>query len=527
MSATERGYPLTQTDNAPYPDGYAAIVAKMDTVGLESQRTGIQRGQACYFTSPKPSNHNEYDIEQGDIVFTMRPYHGRSHRYAGGVRQGIPEVRSSLNGLNQTPNNEGTLSDLKKNMNLSENFFLDYVLAQLKIVGVAAHEIRLERDGERAAHTFAVQIMGVVKVKAYSFMPLGSLVRVAIPSRQMFSSHQWALPDGHDPAKIPLICVPVERQDVTNFGMRLMFEFVHRSGRDALEHARQIRRICAMRNFGYAQKEYALTCGILFVVQCLKNGLLMVPPPVLAGKEWNLEQVRQNLGNQPNLQGGPGAFENPSTVRTTKSAASIFAHGIEGGRVSIPPREGVDIADNVHTCGHAEEVGVILGKLTGLLEPPTVSGESVPISTAIFDRALYQAKVVGESPKFVQERAQITQMVSEFMRQMFICSGTADSGPDRMTSEAHEFGQLIGNAFQNYNGSHLARTQRSDRNTVRNVQTSTLYGKMLSAQLNAFAGLLDSFEQLMTVQRSFMVGRVLKQAVKGRDADILLSEGLS
>lgn len=517
---------MTETDNAPYPDGYAAIVAGMDTHGLSSQKNNLSQDKN-YFHSNKPPAGHQFDIEQGDFVFTLRPYHGaQTAFYSGGVRQGIPKVRSSLNGLNQTPNTEGTLTALKDKLKLSDEFFLDFVLAQLKIIGIAAHEMRLERDGERAAGTFAVQIAGKTRVFAHSFMPIGALARVKIPSHQMFTSASWECPEGQDPAKIPLIVVPVERQDVTNFGMRLMYEFVHRSGRQALDHARTMRRICAMRNFGYSMKDYAVLCGILFVVQCLKNGLLQVPEIRGAGN-WDHNAQRRALGTvDAGIRGG-GAT--PNNVRAPFSVASVLYHSVNGpgGRMIVPPAPAT-VRGDVRVCAYPEEVGVILGKLTGLLEPQTTTGEIVPNNPAVFDRALFQAAEVGRSQEYMQERAQINKMVGDFVRQVFICSATAESGTGRLTNSDYEFGNLgTSDAYRNYNGGHVARTTVREHNFVRNVQVSSLYGKMLSAQLNGFSFALNSFEQLMTLQRSFLVGRVTKESQKGRYAEIMLAEGIS
>lgn len=524
MSYNERGYPLTETDNAPFPEGYASITAAMDTLGLSGQRDSVT-SEKNYFHKAGGNSH-QWDIEQGDVVFTLRPYHGgKMAKYAGGVRQGIPQVRSSLNGLNHTPNTEGSLSDLKNSLQLSDEFFLDFVLAQLKIIGISAHEMRLERDGERAAGTLTIQIAGKVRVFAHTFMPVGSLARVKIPSKQMFTSNVWPVQSGHDPAKIPLIVVPVESQDVTNFGMRLMYEFVHRSGRQALEHSQEIRRICAMRNFGYSMKDYAVLCGILFLVQCLKNGI--VTAPTFQGVNWNQNVQRRSLSQVDAAQ--RGGANTPNTVREPQSAGTILFHSVNGpgGRMLVPPRDASPAGD-VRVCAYPEEIAVILGKLTGLLEPPTDTVEIVPNNPSLFNRALYQASQVGASKEYIQERAQINKMVGDFVRQVFIASGTAEFGNKRLTDADYEFGYLgTRDEYRNYNGGHIARTATREHNFVRNVQSSTLYGKMLSAQLNGFSFALSSFEQLMALQRSFLVGRVTKQSEKGRYAEIILADGIS
>lgn len=526
MSFNERGWPLTETDNPPFPSGYASITASMDNLGLEGQREGMVGG-SNYFHCTQGANNHQWDIEQEEIVFKLRPYHAadRFSSYAGGVRKGIPEVRSSLNGLNKVANMEGTLTDLKTELGLSDEFFLDFVLAHLQVIGIAAHEMRLDRDGERTAATLTVMISGKTRVFARSFMPIGALARVKIPSKQMFQNITWKNPDGHDPAKIALMVVPVERQDVTNFGMRLMYEFVHKSGRQALDRSREIRRICQMRNFCYSMKEYSVLCGILFLVQCLKNGIVCVPH--FDGANWNMAQQRLDLANMPaQLRGGAGT---PNTVREPQSLGTILYHSVNGpgGQMIVPPAPNSNQND-VRVCAYPEEVGVILGKLTGLLEPQTSSVEFVPNNPEPFKRALYQAKMVGQREEYVQERAQIGKMVGDFVRQVFVCSATAEGGMDRMSDGNYEFGNLGNRAeFRNYNDGHVGRTVIQERDFARNVQCSNLYGKMLSWQLNAYAGLLSSFEILMTLQRSFLIGRVTKQSEAGRYAEIMIAQGIS
>lgn len=512
--------------NAKYPAGFATIVASMDVKGLQEQRSNLEQGQSSYFCSNKQSSGSQYDIEQGDIVFQVRPHIGKNRSYRTKVRKGEPVVRSALNGLNSICDGEN-LMDVKEELNLSDAFFLDWVLSRLKIIGVANNEFRLNRDGERQQGGFAVRIAGITTFKIRHFMPIGSLVRVKIPSKQEFNSIQYENPDGHDPSAIKLQLVPVERYEITQFGMRLMYEYVHRNGREALEKSRALRRVSAMRNFACANKEYALTVGILFAVQLLKHGILQVARA--PAQAWNMADARRDTGRVPGvmLDGQANAISN---VYTPQSAGTIFYYAPtgNGGTMNSPPPDGT-AQNDIRACAYPEEVGVILGKLTGLLEPPNVFS-SLPgtANGEKFHRALHQADQVGTAREYQQERIQITKMVSDFQRQVFVASGCAHAAEARMVAENYEFGNFLNYPLlQEIYGGHLARTPARQTNMVRNVQSSTLYGKMLSAQLNAWSCTLNSFENLLNVQRSFYIGRVTEHSTDGKAADVLLAEGIS
>lgn len=512
--------------NPKYPAGFATIVASMDKDGLEAQRSNLEQGQPSYFCSNKPSSGSTYDIEQGDVVFQVRPYIGENRSYRSKPTKGEPRVRSSLNGLNRICDGE-SLVDVKEELNLSDAFFLDWVLMRLKIIGVANNEFRLARDGERRQGGFAVRIAGITTFKKNTFMPIGALVRVKIPAKHDFNSVRFENPKGHDPSAIKLQLAPVEKYEITQFGMRVMFEFVHRNAREALDRTRALRRVSATRNFAYAQKEYALTVGILFAVQLLKHGILEVAKP--PAQAWNMADARRETGRISGLMldGQNNAISN---VYTPESAGTIFYYAPTdaGGRMVSPPRDGT-AQNDVRVCGYPEEVGVILGKLTGLLEPPTMAS-AVPgtANGEKFHRALFQADEVGTSRAYQQERIQITKMVSDFQRQVFIASGCAQSQEARMVGEEYEFGNFIKYPqLQDVHAGHMGRTPARQTNMVRNVQSSTLYGKFLSAQLNAFAMTLNSFENILNVQRSFYIGRVTEQSTDGTACDVLLAEGIS
>lgn len=504
------GDPISGSNNAPYPSGYAPISAALDWMSIEQDKMS----KCAYYSTSKLGQDHEHKIRPGDVVFTLR---GAGDHETKDKTLGMVRVRSSLTGLSSIP---GTGVNLHDQLKLHQKgdpevdlFVQDLVSAQIQLMGVANGEADYNHRIKQTTGGFAVAVAGVAQVNVHDYMPVGAIAQAIPPLRKEFTQPDWAPKRGEDPNKIPLKVVPVTPDDLGNFMLRAMHRFIHRrhlsSELDPLKNNVFGGRGKAEAQTCAAFKNFALVSGLLFLNQLLRYDVVTPPTKHLA------DQAGQF--NKQDYRAFSSAGAHADKRRQARNVpAESRRHGL--GHCVAPSRDELladgDLARNLDEL-YPEEITTIVAGCTGLFGPPHALGIMTANNTNKGEAIVHK---IARSPQFAEERKDWANLTDDFLKSVFLARNKMQKGHSKM----HEFG------YMDYDraAQHLGRSQNSNAGHILSIDRRTMSGQLLSAQLCSLFDVMRGIQNVFYVHRSRCIGRVLKAGEKGGQCDIYINSAI-
>lgn len=498
-------------DMAPNLDkdraGYAAIVVGFNAAQMNAQRGNDPKLAASLFTNSTSGDPRSYGIEINDFVFhfvtataTGGVHMGRNIRHAQ-ARPSKPKVQSSLTGLQSIPTGGAGLTGIKEMMDdtsMTTEMMLLSLQAHIHVQGVSVLDVNNEYQNRTKEADLTVQIAGIVSMHSHENMWAGGLVKAVVPNSLEYStlSGDWR-GIGRATGKVSLVPAMVTPRDVTDYSQIIMHNYIYNNAANALRAMRNTSAHSLVANYAEAQKEFAVTCGIMFQY-CLAQRGVHAP----AGRTLNPATA---------LEGRTiGAFTPPD-------AQLAFGPGYQGNHARIFYDKNVPEADGygrIPVIRLPEEVAIFHGRMTGLLADRDSGSEIVGFvnATVAYERGINHANRVALSNEYADDRAAYDECMNRFYRIMFSQNGEVAKARGRaVIRRTEEFGTPLFTAAP-----HIARVNALAGGVVGVENPSdNLYGAMLRQQHHAFAYSVAATEDLYNFNRKQIVGYVTQGAKKG------------
>lgn len=470
-----------------YEAGYATTVLQFNVAQMAKQMTQDPGRKASVFLNSDSLDVTSYGIETTDLLFAFhRPYIGRAGNYPTELPTN-PDVHASLTGLRALPGAMNTgIAEIVEQTGISEAMMHMCILACMDVIGVAVFDKGVEKASAQAAADLTVQVSGVVTAQAYEKMHVGGLVKVALPPSTKFASAEWWRGPGKAPGKITPVLTMATPRDVTSYSATLMQEYIYNNGRRALSLLRKDANLNMFSNYAVSQKEYAVTCGILFQYAMAERGF--VPTPFSA--RINAHDLAWYQARRPGADIG---------VASDIDGRAIFGANHEGNHGYIfferdPARAAEGGFRQAPAFNMPAEIAVFHGSMTGLLRAQPTSLAPPVADRRRYVRALEHIDHVSTSPDYADARIAYAEALDRFFKLTFPQSSAGG------TQVLHEFGlSPFGEGRR-----HVARVATTPE-TISNA-TDDLYGRMLLQSKQAFQFSVGSTENLYMFLQKLIIG---------------------
>lgn len=485
-----------------FPQGIAECICIYNRPQMAAQQTNAPNMEPSLFSNAHSKQFRSYGLEINDIVFGIKPavphggvHIGRNARYANAIPT-HPNIQSSLTGLQSIPGGGAAkgIAEMMKDSGIDEDMMRLCLLARLQIVGISKLDADNEMKSRQNSSNITVQISGIVSMHAHQKMWTGGLVRADVPSSTEFKNAQWNRGRGRALGKISLVPVMVTPRDVTQYSQTIMHNFIYNAGVNALRMLRKTAAHNLLANYAEAQKEHAVTCGILFNYCMAERGF--VGP---------IQRVQPLAGSYP--EGRSIGLASNNTGERIFGKDNFGNHG----RIFFKTAPDGDGYTDVPTVTHPAEVAVFHGKMTGLLQDRDEGGTLVESGNVPFTRAIEHAAYVARSPAYEADRIAYDAAMDRFFKMIFAQSGEIARSQGSRVQRTEEFGMHLFARGQ----PHIAR-ENVTVNGVADVDTpkDNLYGRMLRQQYQSFALTVSATEDLYNFNLSTLLGRVTQGCSK-------------
>jgi hypothetical protein len=469
---------------------------------MVAQQTNEPNLEPSLFSNAYSKQSRSYGLEINDIVFGIRPaipnggvHIGRNARYAKAVPT-HPDIQSSLTGMQTIPGGGAAkgIAEMMKDSGIDENMMRLCLLARLQIIGISKLDADNEMKSRQNSSNITVQISGIVSMHAHQKMWTGGYVRADVPSSTEFKNAQWNRGRGRALGKISLVPVMVTPSDVTKYSQTIMHNFIYNAGVNALRMLRKTAAHNLLANYAEAQKEHAVTCGILFNYCMAERGFVA---PVR-----RVQPLASSL-----LEGRSIGLASNNEGEFTFGKDNVGNHG----RAFFKTAPGGDGYAETPALSHPAEVAVFHGRLTGLLQDRDEGGSLTEGGNVPFNRAIEHAAYVSRSPAYEADRVAYDAAMERFFKIVFAQSGEIARSQGSRIQRTEEFGMHLYARGQ----PHIAR-ENVTVNGVADVDTpkDNLFGRMLRQGYQSFALTVSATEDMYNFNLSTLLGRVTQGSSK-------------